>query len=208
MNDSLSPLKLAIAQASTPTDLIAAVEKLSQIGESAAIPDLIAVFGYNNPAAATIAMKGLIALGQAAVPQLIHLMDDYNYGARAYTIRALSAIGDPRALDLLIMAAQNDFAPSVRRAAIKGLGTLQWRWSDDPEGDRQRVLTVLEQLLDDTDWSMRYAVIVALDRLQGELDAPTLGALLHLAKHKEGDRTVQARIWTALQRHAPILVPA
>jgi phycocyanobilin lyase beta subunit len=207
MNDSLSHLRMAIAQAGTPHDLITAVQRLAQLGTAAAIPDLIAVLGYNNPTAAVIAMEGLVALGQGAVPQLIKLMDDYNYGARAYSVRALAAIGDPRALALLLTAAQQDFAPSVRRAAIRGLGSLQWHWADDPEGDRQQVIAVLGRLLDDSDWSMRYAVVVALDHLQRETSAAAPTALLHQAYHKEGDRAVLARIQKALQPHA-LPIPA
>jgi len=41
-------------------------------------------------------------------------MRQYNYGARAYSIRALAAIADPCALDVLVTAAATDFAPSVR----------------------------------------------------------------------------------------------
>jgi len=48
-------------------------------------------------------------------------LDEYNYGARAYSIRALAAIADPCALDVLVTAAATDFAPSVRRAAAKDL---------------------------------------------------------------------------------------
>jgi len=74
------------------------------------------------------AVEGLIHMGSSAV-QLMEQLDEYNYGARAYSIRALAAIADPCALDVLVTAA-TDFAPSVRRAAAKGLGTLHWSLLD------------------------------------------------------------------------------
>jgi len=47
----------------------------------------------------------------------------YNYGARAYSIRALAAIADPCALDVLVTAAATDFAPSVP-PLLPGIGNL------------------------------------------------------------------------------------
>ncbi|PLZ47157.1 HEAT repeat domain-containing protein, partial [Fischerella thermalis] len=105
----------AVVEADSPARMIAAVQKLAAAQDEAAIPTLIAVFGYNNPAAAIAAVTGLTQLGEVAVPQLLEQIDDYNYGARAYSIRALAAIADPRALDVLLASAASDFAPSVRR---------------------------------------------------------------------------------------------
>ena len=50
-----------------------------------------------------MAVAGLTELGEIAVPQLLDQIDDYNYGARAYSIRTLAAIADPRALDILTL---------------------------------------------------------------------------------------------------------
>ena len=116
----------AITVADTPSQMVTAVKNLAATKDPAAIPTLIAVFGYNNPEAAIVAAAALTQLGEIAVPQLLDQIDDYNYGARAYSIRTLAAIADPRALSVLIDTALTDFAPSVRRAAAKGLGNLQW----------------------------------------------------------------------------------
>ncbi|MDB9378020.1 HEAT repeat domain-containing protein, partial [Nodularia sphaerocarpa] len=73
----------------------------------------------------------------------------------------------PRAIDVLITAAATDFAPSVRRAAAKGLGNLNWHKLES--ADRQTALNkALETLLfisQDSEWSIRYAAVVGLQAL-------------------------------------------
>lgn len=191
----------AVNSADSPARMVAAVEKLAAAKDEAAIPTLIAVFGYNNPGAAVVASAGLTALGEVAVPQLLAQIDEYNYGARAYSIRTLAAIADPRALDVLLAAARSDFAPSVRRAAASGLGSLRWHLLDQPQ--RQTALElVLETLLfvsQDSDWSIRYAAIVGLQAL---LKIPQLHAPI-LARFKEmqafdADQAVCARVQLAI----------
>lgn len=156
----------AITAAETPDQLVTAVKNLAAIKDISAIPTLIAVFGYNNPEAAIVAAAALTELGEVAVPQLLNL-DDYNYGARAYSIRTLAAIADPRALDVLIATTLTDFAPSVRRAAAKGLGNLQWHKLDIVASQiaTNRALETLLCICEDTDWSIRYAAVVGLQAL-------------------------------------------
>ena len=156
----------AITIADTPDKLVTAVKNLAAIKDTSAIPTLIAVFGYNNPEAAIVAAAALTEFGEVAVPQLLDL-DDYNYGARAYSIRTLAAIADPRALDVLIDTTLTDFAPSVRRAAAKGLGNLQWHKLDIVASQiaTNRALETLLCICEDTDWSIRYAAVVGLQAL-------------------------------------------
>ncbi|MBD0303585.1 MAG: HEAT repeat domain-containing protein [Tolypothrix sp. T3-bin4] len=157
----------AIESADSPALMVAAVQKLVAAKDEAAIPTLIAVFGYNNPTAAVVALAGLVELGEVAVPQLMQQIDDYNYGARAYSIRALSAIADPRAIEILLTAAATDFAPSVRRAAAKGLGNLHWHKLEDCDRTSalSRSLETLLNISQDSDWSIRYAAVVGLQAL-------------------------------------------
>lgn len=169
MTDSaqIPELIRAVTQADSPARLVAAVQNLVAAKDSAGISTLIAVLGYNNPTAATIAVKGLIQLGSSAVQPLMEQLDEYNYGARAYAIRALAAIADPRALDILITAATTDFAPSVRRAAAKGLGTLHWdhlapEQRQIAQAQAQQTLLSVSQ---DPEWSIRYAAVVSLQAL-------------------------------------------
>ncbi len=169
MTDSAQTQELicAVQQADSPVRLVAAVQNLAAAGDEAGISTLIAVLGYNNPTAAVAAVKGLIHLGGAAVPPLMEQLDEYNYGARAYAIRALAAIADVRALDLLLTAAATDFAPSVRRAAAKGLGTLRWSQLDAKERQsaQTQALQTLLSVSHDPDWSIRYAAVVGLQAL-------------------------------------------
>jgi len=166
MTDTAALIR-AVEQADTPPQLLAAVKTLAKAQTEAGIPTLIAVLGYNNPTAANIAVEGLIQMGGAAVQPLIDLLDEYNYGARAYSIRALAAIADPCALAVLLAAAADDFAPSVRRAAAKGLGGLHWQQLDEAEQSEAQASAVqtLSAIAQDPDWSIRYAAVVGLQGL-------------------------------------------
>ncbi len=193
----------AVEEAVTPEQLVQAVQVLADSRSEAALSTLIASLGYNNPSAAIAAMHGLVSIGRAAVKPLIALMDDYNYGARAYTVRALAMIGDPQALDILLNCAEHDFAPSVRRAAIKGLGNLRWDWgnwsADTITKANSRILQLLQLMLSDPDWSMRYAAIVALDLIGSTGSNAEAIALLKTAHHHEADLAVKFRGQMALQ---------
>ncbi|MUG98271.1 HEAT repeat domain-containing protein [Scytonema sp. UIC 10036] len=164
---NIQELIRAVAEADSPARMVAAVQKLAAAKDPVAIPTLIASFGYNNPGAAVAAVTGLTELGEIAVPQLLENIDDYNYGARAYSIRTLAAIGDPRALEVLLTASATDFAPTVRRAAAKGLGFLQWHKlaQSDCTTAQVRAMDALLALTQDGDWSIRYAAIVGLQAL-------------------------------------------
>ena len=194
----------AVEQADSPDRLVAAVGALANAQVEAGIPTLIQALGYNNPGAAMMAVRGLVQLGKTAVPDLLNQLDGYNYGARSYAIRALAAIADPRALDILQQSALTDFAPSVRRAAAKGLGQVQW--ADYAEGDpvvaQTAVLHTLTQMIRDADWSIRYAAIVGLDGLGRTVTDPDLQqqvcTQLQQFSHDDGDAGVRARAQAAL----------
>jgi phycocyanobilin lyase subunit beta len=157
----------AVDRADSADKLLDAVENLADAGSEAAIPTLIQVLGFNNPGAAVAAVEGLIKIGAPAVPHLLKSLDDYNYGARAWSIRAFAGIGDPVALDLLLKAAVTDFSQSVRRAAAKGLGAIEWQ-KLPPEKilpAQQLALKTLLTTIEDGEWVVRYATIVALQCL-------------------------------------------
>lgn len=212
-----SDLIRAVEQADSPSRLVMAVRALVDSGLEAGIPTLIAVLGYNNPEAASAAVEGLIRLGDVAVPPLLEQLDEYNYGARAYSFRALAAIADPRALDVLLSTAETDFAPSVRRAAAKGLGNL--RWEKLPEGDRPiaqgKALQTLLTISHDPDWAIRYAAIVGLQALAiaskdsqlppSQLTSAILERLTAMAD--DPDLAVQARVWFAQQQLEHLTAP-
>jgi phycocyanobilin lyase subunit beta len=203
--DLLKTLLLAISEADSSTRMVAAVEALAQACLETAVPNLITVLGYNNPGAAVAAVEGLIEIGKPAVKPLLELLDGYNYGARAWALRALAGIGDPQALDLLLDAAANDFALSVRRAAARGLGTIHW---DELEAEllapaQSRVIEVLLAVSQDHEWIVRYAAITGLQELAiaSTISNPDLTRqiLLHFDRLVgcDDNLAVIARIWLA-----------
>ena len=199
---ALKELIQAVEQASEPAQLVAAVEALVAVKDKSAISTLIAVLGYNNPTAATSAVTGLIELGTDSVQPLMEQLDEYNYGARAYSIRALAAIADPRVLELFIQSATSDFSPSVRRSAAKGLGTLQWDQLNPEQvyPAWQQAMQTLLSISSDDDWSIRYAAIVGLQALA---KIPQLAVQIkshfELQIQTESDAGVRSRINWAQQ---------
>lgn len=195
----------AVDAADSSQKLIDAVTDLAQAGSQAAVPKLIAALNYNNPGVAVAAVDGLIQIGKPAVPKLLELLDDYNYGARAWALRALSGIGDPRAFDLLLETAKNDFALSVRRAASRGLGCLQWADmpSDRRNSAQSAAMDALILVCQDPEWVVRYAAIVGLESLA--LTAHRADITTHIATAfqtlaaAEPEVAIRARIWKAQQ---------
>lgn len=206
MTDSVQTQELiqAVAQADSAPNLVESVQALAARHSQEAIPTLIAVLGYNNPAAAMAAVQGLIQLGEPAVMPLLEQLDDYNYGARAYSIRTLAAIADPRALDVLVSAAATDFAPSVRRAAAKGLGSLHWQKlpPEQVEQALSQALQTLLQISQDADWAIRYAAVVGLQALAVNATSMTLPIQNQFEQMlaSEADNAVRSRVLLAQQR--------
>jgi phycocyanobilin lyase beta subunit len=195
-------LILAVEQADDASSLLAAVRALAAAPTEAAIPTLIAVLGYNNASAALAAVEGLIQLGDAAVPELIAKLDGYNYGARAYGMRALAAIASPAALDVLLAAAATDFAPSVRRAAAKGLGIIRWSKlsAEQIQTAQSQALETLLQICQDPDWSIRYGAVVGLQALSSQPDVRgRIAAGFEQIAENDPEPAVRARVYLAQQ---------
>ena len=155
----------AVEEADSAQAMLDAVEALAELKDEGAIDMLIRVLGYNNPGAAVAAVDGLIRIGTPAATALLSQIDGYNYGARAWALRVLAGIGDPRGLDLILETAAEDFSLSVRRAAAKGLGSIQWEKL--PTGERQTAQTKVRDVLlkivnSDPEWVVRYAAVVGL----------------------------------------------
>ncbi|QCS50685.1 HEAT repeat domain-containing protein [Picosynechococcus sp. PCC 11901] len=157
----------AVNNPTSAQDLVKNVAQLAATKDEQAIPTLVEVLKFNNPGAAVAAVNGLINIGEAVVPYLLENVDGYNYGARAWMLRIFAGIGDPRALDLLIEAANKDFAFSVRRSAAKGLGNIQWHKVPDSEREvqQQKVCDCLFLALEDGEWVVRYGAIAGLEGL-------------------------------------------
>ncbi|NEQ48743.1 MAG: HEAT repeat domain-containing protein [Leptolyngbya sp. SIO3F4] len=196
----------AVNDADSAQGLLDAVEDLAVLKDVQAIPTLIQVLGFNNPGAAVAAVEGLIQIGIPAVSPLLEKLDGYNYGARAWAIRALAGIGDPRGLFLLLHATVNDFSLSVRRAAAHGLGTI--RWENMPAQERemaqeQSQKILLQAVQDDDEWVVRYAAVVGLEALALViLDTKTIIQCLKHVSHDDETLAVQARAQWALEKIA------
>ncbi len=162
-----SELIHAVETADSSDALLDAVEALAEARSLQAIPTLIQVLGFNNPGAAVAAVDGLIEIGEPSVLPILQQLDGYNYGARAWAVRVLSGIGDPRGLEILLDSALTDFALSVRRAATRGLGTVQWDQllPEQILPTQFRVFEVLLQTAQDSEWIVRYATVVSLQAL-------------------------------------------
>ncbi len=196
-----------IEEADSAVKLADAVKLLAESKNLEAIPHLIRALGYNNPGAAVASVDGLIAIGEPSVLPLLELLDGYNYSARAWALRALSGIGDPRSLSLLLDTAQNDFALSVRRAAARGLGTIKWEQmaSGEVMQAQAQVLQVLLVICGDPEWVVRYSAITGVERLLGGLGEGAVrdGAigLLSRMAGKDEDLTVRSRAALAGMRN-------
>jgi phycocyanobilin lyase beta subunit len=205
---SLSQLVKAVEEADSSRKLFEAVQNLANARLEGAIPTLIEALSYNNPGAAVAAVDGLTLLGNPAVPALLELLDMHNYTARSWAIRALAEIGDPRGLVTLLGVATADFAFSVRRAAVKGLGLMKWHWFPDElreiaqEEALEALLFVAQQ---DDEWVVRYAAVVGLQALSLTI-ADTypqwrsqIQEYLDQMANSEENLAVRARVWLALQ---------
>ncbi|MFM7603071.1 MAG: HEAT repeat domain-containing protein [Pseudanabaena sp.] len=209
MTDRLSQLIQAVEEADSSKLLLEAVQNLAEANLEGAIPILIEALSYNNPGSAVASVDGLILLGSAAVPPLLELLDMHNYTARAWAIRALAGIGDPRGLVTLLGVATADFAMSVRRAAVKGLGTMKWHWFPDElreiaqEEALDALLFVAQQ---DEEWVVRYASVVGLQSLAiaiAETHPTWLAEIqtqFNLMSCNDEVLAIRGRVWLAQQK--------
>jgi phycocyanobilin lyase subunit beta len=208
MPNTLTSLIAAVEAADSSASLLEAVEHLAAAHLEGAIPTLIAALSYNNPGAAVAATDGLVQIGEPAVAPLLEQLDGHNYTARAWAIRALAGIGDPRGLTTLLGAATADFAMSVRRAAARGLGTLKWQQfpADELEIAQAEALDALLFVCDDEEWVVRYAAVTGLQNLalaiwQSYPDwRPPILAKLEQMATQDSTWAVRARVWLAQQQ--------
>lgn len=202
---SVAELITAVNDADSAQGLIDAVEDLAAIADQSAMTTLVEVLKFNNPGAAVAAVDGLIQIGRPVIPYLLGNLDSYNYGARAWMIRVFAGIGDPRALGLLIEAANTDFSLSVRRAATRGLGTILWdEITDATERSQwqQKVLDCLLLALEDGEWVVRYGAIAGLEGLAKCLIPAQQNNMVQTLQtfiKSEAEVVVRARCWQMLR---------
>jgi phycocyanobilin lyase beta subunit len=203
----------AVQRADSALGLLQATQALAAAAHPGGAACLVEVLGFNNPGAAVAAVDGLIAIGEPAVDTILTNIDGYNYGARAWAVRALAGIGDVRGLEVLEDALGNDIGPSVRRAAARGLGQLNFEAlaSVQRRATAERCLQALVEGCRDGEWVVRYSVVVGLESLAPALhpdhaEGPAAQQRLHEAliglrrNPTEEAPVVQLRAALALQR--------
>ena len=200
----------AVESADSAQSMIDSVEALAELKAEGAIDSLIRVLGYNNPGAAVAAVDGLIQIGTPAASALLEQIDGYNYGARAWALRVLAGIGDPRGLDLILETAAEDFSLSVRRAAARGLGAIQWEKltvAERRDGQVKVADTLLKVVHNDPEWVVRYGGIVGLQGVATAAAADGLAGVVKRVSEGLGDRAnhdgtpaVRARAQWALEQ--------
>ena len=201
----------SVRRADSALGLLQATQALAATAHPDGAACLVEILGFNNPGAAVAAVDGLVAIGTPAVETILTNIDGYNYGARAWAVRALAGIGDVRGLEVLEDALGKDIDPSVRRAAARGLGQLQLESLSEAErsSSLNRCLAVLLDGCRDGEWVVRYAVIVGLEHLARSwfsvLQAPDQASLRQALQRlkdnpEEEAPVVQLRAALALQR--------
>jgi len=204
-----SPLEGAIADlqaAKTTPELIQATKNLCNLRTVGAISALIEVLGFNNPAVASVATAGLIELGSQAVPSLLVSLDEKNYGSRAWVVRALASIRDPRSLDLLEHALATDIAPSVRRSAARGLADLNLIYPEESSKLNRCLLALLAAIKDD-EWVVRYSTIFGIElhllKYNSINKHQCIMGLKQLSSNSESIKVIRLRATLALHRVNP-----
>lgn len=211
--DHVMALVEAVQRADSALGLLQATQALAAAAHPGGAACLVEVLGFNNPGAAVAAVDGLIAIGEPAVDTILTNIDGYNYGARAWAVRALAGIGDVRGLEVLEDALGNDIGPSVRRAAARGLGQLNFEALAPVQrrATAERCLQALVEGCRDGEWVVRYSVVVGLESLAPALhpdqaEGPAAQQRLHEAliglrrNPTEEAPVVQLRAALALQR--------
>lgn len=211
--DHVMALVEAVQRADSALGLLQATQALAAAAHPGGAACLVEVLGFNNPGAAVAAVDGLIAIGEPAVDTILTNIDGYNYGARAWAVRALAGIGDVRGLEVLEDALGNDIGPSVRRAAARGLGQLNFEALAPVQrrATAERCLQALVEGCRDGEWVVRYSVVVGLESLAPALhpdqaEGPAAQQRLHEAliglrrNPTEETPVVQLRAALALQR--------
>lgn len=109
---AVAQLATQLEQATSEAELLGVVRALGSLGQVEGIPLLIRAFGFNRPAVGEAALEEVLRFGEAAVQPLLANIDGFDYGARAYSVRALARIGHGDAYPFLVEAIVADFAPA------------------------------------------------------------------------------------------------
>jgi len=188
----LSERALRIQEAPSREDFLAAIDELIAARTLEALLLLIKALRSTDSAVCDRIVAGIVDFGPMAVQPLITNLDDHDYAARYQSYRALVQLADPSCFETFVWGLREDFAPSVRRIAAKGLAVLQ-----DLRG-----IPILLSVLKDSDWAVRYAVVLALETF---IWAPEVqAALITMVDDKERIIQLKAREILGRRQMLPI----
>lgn len=155
---------------------------LGEISDPRAVNPLIEVLDDENPEVWRNVTEALGKLGEQAVDPLIMILIDegqQSSDARSGAARALGKIGDPRAVEPLIVALKDE-AYMVRSGAASALGEIS-----DP-----RAVDPLIEALSDDEWVVLGSVATAL----GEIGDPkAVDPLIEALEYEDSARTALLR---------------
>jgi HEAT repeat protein len=161
-----------------------AARGLGTIGESGAIPALLAAFS-DDWAVADRAATALVNLGEASVVPMLGAFADPNSLGRGYAAWVLGRLHAARATELLIEGLRDE-NQDVRRCCVQALGEL---------GD-SRATRPLIACLHDEHWYVRSCAAAALDQIGGPEAVAALVASL-----QSSDQFVWSEAAWAVARH-------
>jgi putative membrane-bound dehydrogenase-like protein len=158
-------------------------------GKPFAARDAELLQGLAHPARSVrlVAQRRLAERGQRVVPALVDLLSDRRARphARWHVLWALDAVDDGRSARPAILAAARDTDASVRRQAVRQLGTRRVR----------EAMELLAALLTDTDAGVRFQAATALGRIGDRAAVPAL-----LRALQGMDLFARFAVFTALNR--------
>lgn len=149
---------------------------LGEIGSPDAMPALIAALDDDDPEVARYAVRALVRLNRKVVPHLLAYLAEASPRGAAGAVRALGDIGDPMALDSLLIQAEGPNRPE----AFLALGKLK----------DKRAETVLISGLTDPQWRHRMFAAMALGGAGSAAAVPQLRVALE-------DEEMVVREWAA-----------
>jgi R-phycocyanin alpha-cysteine-84 phycourobilin lyase/isomerase len=189
-----------LQKAVLPLEIIPLIQELTNRKITDLIPILLQMLAHHHPAISTVAVEGLVKLAPDSVlPLIAHFQSCKDHGIQAYIVQALAQIGEIKSLDLLLQVIGTEVANhcqgSVRRVAAIGLGNIASKTTDND------IINICLNkltwtLLNVEDWALRYAAVVSLETLGGNLSKN----ILQKALTTEADQVVKLRIEVAQNR--------
>lgn len=201
--EALQPLLAQLAQ--EPDEQVRAeiAQALTPIGDIRAVDPLLRLLGDSSPKVAEAAARALRELGPlardndpkmagriaAALRQVVETRTDpQDQSLRESCVEAMVVLRDPSLRDLFYKLLRPQESPTIRRAALDGLGEYR---------DPKVVDRIVQVLLNDRDEAVRLAAVRALEKCATFEIAPTL--YQQLDPGNETSAKVRDAVWNLLQ---------